>query len=69
MKFKTAWIAWRKIVIDDRDLSFGAKGVALYLNTYMNDSHDMAWPALSRIRGELSIGSNATLIKYLNDFF
>lgn len=67
MKFKTAWLNWRKIIIDDRSLSFGAKGVALYLNTYMNDSHDMAFPAISRIRGELNIGSNTTVIKYLNE--
>lgn len=67
MKFKHAWLNWRKLVVDDRNLSFGAKGVALYLNTYMNDSHDMAFPSLATIRGELSIGSNSTLIKYLDE--
>ena len=66
-RFKSAWLNWRKLVVDDRQLSFGAKSIALYLNTYMNDSHDMAFPSLERIRGELNIGSNTTLIKYLDE--
>jgi len=64
---KYSWLNWRKVVLDDRDLSFGAKSMALYLNTYMNDSHDMAFPSIETIRGELSIGSSTTVIKYLTE--
>lgn len=65
-RFKSAWLNWRKIVIDARELSFGAKGMALYLNTYMNDSHDMAFPSISTVCGELNL-SNKTAIKYLSE--
>jgi len=64
---KHSWLNWRKLIVDDRDLSFGAKSIALYLNTYMNDSHDMAFPSIATIRGELNIGSNSTAIKYLDE--
>ena len=67
MSINQSWINWRKVIIDDRRLSFGAKGMALYLNTYMNDSHDMAWPSISTICGELGIGSYTTAIKYLSE--
>ena len=67
MSINQSWINWRKVIIDDRRLSFGAKGMALYLNTYMNDSHDMAWPSISTICGELGIGSRSTAIKHLTE--
>jgi len=66
MKYKQAWLNWRKLIVDDRDLSFGGKAIGLYLNTYMNDSHDMAYPSISRICGEMNI-SNKTATKHTDD--
>lgn len=66
-KFKRTWLNWRRLIIDDRELSTMGKAVGLYLNTYMNDSHDMAFPSIARIRGELNIKSNTTVIKYLDE--
>ena len=57
---------WRRVVISDQDLSFYAKGLALYLNTFMNDSHNMAFPSLRRIESEMSV-SKKTIIKYLSE--
>ena len=58
------WINWRIAVIRNRELSAGAKGIALYLNTYMNDRHDFAFPTIATICGEMNL-SNKTAIKYL----
>ena len=58
------WINWRIAVIRNPSLSFGAKGMALYLNTFMNDRHDFAFPSIATICGEMAI-SNKTAIKYL----
>ncbi len=66
-RIKLSWLNWRRLIIDAPDLSFGAKSMALYLNTYMNDSQDMAFPSLERIIGEMNLGSKTTAIKYLND--
>ena len=64
MKFDTTYMNWRKVVISDAELSFYAKGIALYLNTFMNDSHNMAFPSLRRISDEMNV-SRKTVIKYL----
>jgi DNA-binding transcriptional MocR family regulator len=66
MKFNSTWLNWRKVVISDPDLSFYAKGLALYLATFMNDSHDMAFPSLRRIENEMNV-SRKTIIKYLGE--
>lgn len=60
------WINWRIAVIRHRGLSSGAKGIALYLNTFMNDRHDFAFPTISTICGEMNM-SNKTAIKYLTE--
>jgi len=70
MTINSRWLNWRQIILDDAELSFGAKSMALFLNTYMNDSHDMAYPSIATICGRLNI-SNKTAIKYtseLSDF-
>lgn len=67
MHFKTNWLNWRTVIVGDRNLSSGAKGMALYLNIYMNDSHDMAWPSLSTICGEMNYGSKNTAIKHIRE--
>ena len=64
---KNNWLNWREIMIDDRGLSFGAKGMALYLNTFMNGKNDFAFPSIATICGEMSIGSKTTAIKYLDE--
>jgi hypothetical protein len=66
MKYDSTWINWRKVIIADRDLHFYSKGLALYLATFMNDSHDMAFPSLRRIEHEMSL-SRKTIIKYLGE--
>lgn len=60
------WINWRIAIIRDKSLTFGAKGMALYLNTYMNDRQDAAWPAIATVCDEMSI-TNKTAIKYLSE--
>ena len=67
MMIKKHWLNWREIVIDDSSLSPGAKGIALFLNTYMNDQHDFAFPSIETIRKRMGYGSNSTVIKYLNE--
>jgi DNA-binding transcriptional regulator YhcF (GntR family) len=49
------WINWRVAIVKNRALSFGAKGMALYLNTFMNDRQDCAWPSIATICGEMGI--------------
>ena len=66
MLFKKTWLNWRAVVIDSRDLSFHAKGIALYLHSFMNDSHDWAFPSLRRIEYDLRT-TRKTVIKYLNE--
>jgi len=67
MKFDKSWLNWRKVVLADRELSFYAKSIALYLNTFMNDSHDFAHPSIATIQANMNIGSRTTVIKYLNE--
>ena len=55
---------WIRFVIDSPNLPFHAKGIALYLYTYMNGHQDMAWPSLARIERDLQLARN-TVIKYL----
>lgn len=55
---------WRGFVIKDDSLPFGAKAIALYLDSFMNDSHDFAFPSLRRIECEMKVARN-TVIKYL----
>lgn len=59
------WINWTEIILDDPELPFHSKALALFLSTYMNSSHDMAYPSVSTIRGRMGLGSNSTAIKYL----
>ena len=66
MHFKKNWLKWRDIILDDRNLSHGAKSMAMFLNTYMNSQNDMAWPGLETIAGRLSI-SKKTAIKYIDE--
>ena len=61
------WINWRIAVIRGRGLSSGSKGLALYLHSYMNDRHDMAWPSIATICGEMNYGSRSTPTKYLRE--
>jgi len=67
MKFDKSWLNWRKVVLSDRGLSFCAKSIALYLNTFMNDSQDFAYPSITTIQADMSIGSRTTVIKYLKE--
>lgn len=67
MAFDKTWLNWRKVVLSDRELSFYAKGIALFLNTFMNDSHDFAFPSISTIQVNMSIGSRSTVVKYLTE--
>ena len=60
------WINWRIAIVRSKELSSGAKGMGLYLNTFMNDRHDFAWPSIETICGEMNL-SNKTAIKYLNE--
>ena len=55
---------WIKFVIDNRELTFHAKGLALYLYTFMNGHQDMAWPSLARIEADMCLARN-TIIKHL----
>lgn len=47
------------------DLPPNAKYLGLYLNTFMNDRQDAAWPSIATIVGETGL-ARATVIKYLN---
>lgn len=67
MAFDKSWLNWRKVFLSDNNLSFHAKGIALYLNTFMNDSHDFAYPSISTIQENMSIGSRSTVVKYLSE--
>ena len=60
------WINWRIAIVRSKELSSGAKGMGLYLNTFMNDRHDFAWPSIETISGEMNM-SRTTAIKYLNE--
>ena len=57
---------WVRFVIDDQNLPFHAKGLALYLYTFMNGHQDIAWPSLGRIGGDLQLSRN-TVIKYTRE--
>lgn len=60
------WLNWRMLLVDDSDLSFGAKGMGLYLNTYMNEQHDFAFPSIATICGQLNL-THKTAIKYIEE--
>ena len=66
MHFRKSWLKWRTIVLDDTSLSHGAKAMALFLHTYMNDQNDMAWPSIETICLRFSL-SNKTAIKHLSE--
>ena len=55
---------WIQIIKKHSDLSANARFLALYLNTYMNLEHDMAWPSLRTIANETRLCRN-TVMKYL----
>lgn len=61
-----SWLNWRILIVDDDDLTFGAKGIGLYLSTYMNDRHALAFPSVKRISDEMNI-SNRVAIKYVKE--
>lgn len=52
-------------LIKETKMPSGAKLVALYLSTFMNAEHDIAWPSQSRISDETGL-SKPTVIKWLN---
>jgi len=54
---------WVKLILKT-DLPYPAKYLALYLSTYMNMNHDMAFPSLKRIEGESGM-SHPTVLKHL----
>lgn len=64
MHYKQHWLNWRIAIVEARELSLTAKGLALYLNTYMNDRHDTAWPSISTICGDMNT-TNKTVVKYI----
>lgn len=66
MRTPQHWLNWRQVILDDLNLSFGAKSMALFLNTYMNDSQDMAYPSVATICGRLNI-SDKTATKYTTE--
>ena len=66
MAVNQRWLNWRQIVLDDNSLSFGAKAMAMFLNTYMNDGQDMAYPSVATICGRLNI-SKPTATRYTNE--
>ena len=60
------FINWRIAIVKHRSLTSGAKGIALYLNTFMNDRHDFAFPSIATISQEMNM-ARATAIKYLSE--
>ena len=60
------YINWRMLIARSRELTFGAKAIGLYLNTFMNDRQDFAWPSIETICGEMG-SSKKTVIKYLQE--
>ena len=61
---KQNWLNWRQILLDDPDLTFGEKAMGLFLNTYMNDNNDFAFPSIATICGRMNV-SNVTAIKHI----
>jgi hypothetical protein len=55
---------WVKLILKT-DMPSNAKYLGLYLSTWMNSSHDVAWPSLKRIEGETGL-SHPSVLKYLN---
>ena len=47
---------WRECVLQDRNLSFGARAIAIYFSTFMNDKHDFCYPSVQRIAHEMKTG-------------
>ena len=54
---------WRQLVLKS-DLPPNSKYIALYLSTFMNEQHDMAWPSLRRIEHETGL-TRKTVIKHI----
>jgi len=52
-------------IVKKSDLPANAKYLALYLSTFMNAEHDIAWPSLRRISDETSMALS-TVQKYLS---
>ncbi len=59
-----SWLNWRRVVIDTPGIGIGAKAVGMYLSTFMNEDHHMAWPSLDRMQYELEVSRNS-IVKYL----
>jgi len=59
---------WAQLV-KKADLPANAKYIALYLSTFMNAEHDVAWPSMARISHEtgLSKPTARKWLDYLND--
>ena len=56
---------WQKIILQKTDLPSNAKFLAMYLASYMNINHDVAWPSQKTIERETGL-SHPTVLKYLD---
>ena len=56
---------WVQLVKKSSGLEANSKYIALYLATFMNAEHDMAWPSLTRIADETGL-SRPTIVKHIN---
>ena len=63
MQLTQSHFNWVKLILD-ADLPFQSKAIAMYLATFMNMDHHIAYPSWKRMIYELGI-SRATLHKYL----
>ena len=54
---------WRQCIFKTK-LPPNAKYIAVYLSTYMNEHHDIAWPSLSRIESDTGL-SHPCVLKHL----
>lgn len=64
MRLKQSHFNWVKLILDT-DLPFQSKAIAMYLATFMNMDHHMAYPSYQRMMKELGV-SKQTLYRYLD---
>jgi len=60
------FINWRMAVRESTELTSTQKLICFVLNTYMNDGHDVAWPAASTLAGQCSL-SRQTVMRQLSE--
>ena len=64
MQIDSTCFSWVQLIKKSTDIPSNAKFVALYLSTWMNLEHDIAWPSIARISTETGL-SKPTAIKWL----